>query len=201
MKVLIEIPHTGIFPFQFVHSFPLMMVTAMRAGISIEYELRGHSLVYDAREEAAKKLLSSDCDALLFLDSDMAPPANMIVRLAGHDKPIVSALAFRRVPDYEPCIFKSVSDTDAEVYADYPKGLAVVSATGMACTLIKREVLAKTPQPWFTPGKLGEDLSFCRRVTEAGFPIYCDTTLICKHVGTYEIGEEHYADRVRSRQE
>jgi hypothetical protein len=199
MKVLIEIPHTGVFYWQFVHSFPLMMVTAMQKGIGIEYELRGHSLVYDAREGAAKYLLSKpDIDAVLFLDSDMMPPADMLVKLVEHDKPIVSALAFKRVPNYEPCIFKKVSDTEAEIYHDYPKGLIEVEACGMACCLIKREVFENIPGPWFMPGKLGEDLSFCRRVKH---PIYCDTELICGHIGTYEVKEEHYASRRNARQE
>jgi hypothetical protein len=149
MKVLIEIPHTGMFPYQFVHAFPLMMISAMQKGVSIEYELRGHSLVYDAREGAAQKLLESDCDALLFLDSDMMPTADMLMRLIEADKPLVSALAFRRVPGYEPCIFKELSNGDAEIYHDYPKGLIEVAAVGMACTLIKREVFEKITQPWF----------------------------------------------------
>jgi len=192
MKVLIEVPHTGAFPWQFVHSFPLMMITAMQSNISLEYELRGHSLVYDARESAAKHFLESDCDYLLFLDSDMVPPRDTIARLVEHDKPIVSALAFKRVPNYEPCIFKTVAEGGSEIYRDYPKGLIEVAGVGMACTLIKREVFEKVPQPWFMPGKLGEDLAFCKRAAEARIPIYCDTELICGHVATDIITEAHY---------
>lgn len=190
MKVLIEIPHTGMFPYQFVNAFPLMIATSMKSGIGIEYELRGHSLVYDAREQAAKYFLESDCDYMLFLDSDMVPPADMLIKLIQHDKPIVSALAFRRVPNYEPCIFKN----DMEFYLDYPKGLIEVAGVGMACTLIKREVFEKVPQPWFTPTAIGEDLSFCKRATDAGYKIFCDTNLICGHVGSYEVREAHYVN-------
>ena len=85
MKILIEIPHTGMFPYQFVNSYPLMLATTMKSGIGIEYELRGHSLVYEAREQAAKHFLESDCDYLLFLDSDMVPPADMLVKLIQHE--------------------------------------------------------------------------------------------------------------------
>ena len=188
MKILIEIPHTGMFPYQFVNSYPLMLATTMKRGIGIEYELRGHSLVYEAREQAAKHFLESDCDYLLFLDSDMVPPADMLIKLIQHDKPIVSALAFRRVPNYEPCIFKN----DMEFYLDYPKGLIEVAGVGMACTLIKKEVFQNVPQPWFTPTAIGEDLSFCKRATDAGYKIFCDTNLICGHVGSYEVGEGQY---------
>lgn len=188
MKVLIEIPHTGMFPYQFVNAYPLMIATSMKSGIGVEYELRGHSLVYDAREQAAKYFLESDCDYMLFLDSDMVPPADMLIKLIQHDKPIVSALAFRRVPSYEPCIFKG----DMEFYLDYPKGLIEVTGVGMACTLIKREVFEKVPQPWFTPTALGEDLSFCKRATDAGYKIFCDTNMICGHVGSFEVTEEYF---------
>ena len=187
MKILIEIPHTGMFPYQFVNSYPLMLATTMKRGIGIEYELRGHSLVYEAREQAAKYFLESDCDYMLFLDSDMVPPADMVIKLINHDKPIVSALAFRRVPNFEPCIFK-----DDKFYLDYPKGLIEVAGVGMACTLIKKEVFEKVPQPWFMPTALGEDLSFCKRATDAGYKIYCDTELICGHVGSYTVSEEHF---------
>lgn len=191
MKVLIEIPHTGLFPYQFVHSFPLMMINAMQKGISIEYELRGNSLVYDARESAVKHLLDSDCDSILFLDSDMFPSADMLVKLVEHDKPIVSALAFKRTEPYYPCIFKTL-DKEATVYTDYPRGLIEVAGVGMACCLIKREVFEKVKEPWFFPTpELGEDLSFCKRVK---FPIYCDTNLICGHVGNSVIGEKNYVD-------
>ena len=62
----------------------------------------------------------------------------------------------------------------------------------MACTLIKREVLENMPQPWFFPTNNGEDLSFCKRATDAGYKIYCDTELICGHVGSYTVSEEHF---------
>lgn len=195
MKVTIEVPNTGLFPYQFVQMWPLMMFTAQQKGININYNLRMGSLIYDARECAVKSLLESDSDAILFLDSDMVPTADMLTRLIEHDKSIVTALAFKRVPPYTPCIFKHVGEKEATAYLDYQKGLLQIEACGMACCLIKREIFEKIPQPWFTPSNdLGEDLLFCLRAKQAGIPIYCDTELICGHVGSYEIGEEHYAN-------
>ena len=39
-----------------------------------------------------------------------------------------------------------------------------------------------------------EDLAFFlqTRAREAGFDLYHDTNLICKHIGSCEVGEEHY---------
>jgi GT2 family glycosyltransferase len=191
MKVLMCIPFTGYVPPLAAYSLIPMACQARKEGIEIGQLPYGMSLVYIAREEAAKAM--RDFDYLLFIDSDMTVPVDLITRLVSHDKPIVSALAFRRSPGYEPCIFNKLTDTEATFYHDYPKGLIEVAGTGMACTLIKREVFEKTPQPWFFPTKeLGEDLIFCKRVREAGFKIYCDTELICGHVGFIEVKEAHY---------
>jgi len=200
MKILIEVPHTGLFPWQFVNAFPLMVTQSLAKGMEVHQEFRGNSLIYDARNTAVKLMLENGMDAILFLDSDMEPPADMLVRLAAHDKPIVSALAFRRVPAFEPCIFKAVDET-AHIYHDYPKGLIRVEGVGMACCLIKREVFETIPGPWFWPGKFGEDIGFCIKARQAGIPIHCDTTMICGHVGSMSVGEAHYLTYRKSEQE
>jgi len=151
------------------------------------------SLVYIARETAAKTFLEGNYDALLFVDSDMVCPIDMLVRLIEADKDIVSGLAFQRFPPYEPCIFKKCDREGTEFWLDYPKGLIEIQGVGMACTLIKRKVFEAVPQPWFFPEpNIGEDLAFCIRAREAGYKIYCDTNLICGHVGNFVVTEEFY---------
>ena len=153
----------------------------------------GLSLVYTAREEAAKAFLEGDYDALLFVDSDMVVPIDLLTRLVDADRDIISALAFRRTPGYEPCIFKTCNEQDAKFYLDYPKGMTEIEGVGMACTLIKRRVFETVPEPWFFPHKtMGEDLSFCVRAREAGFQIYCDTELVVGHMTLETITDRHY---------
>jgi GT2 family glycosyltransferase len=193
MRVLICIPYTGYVAPQAAYSLIPMACHARNKGVSVDMLPIGLSLVYTAREEAAKTFLQGDYDALLFVDSDMVVPPDMLTRLIDADKDIVSALAFRRTPGYEPCIFKECNEQDAKFYLDYPKGLIEIEGVGMACTLIKRKVFETVPEPWYFPHKiLGEDLSFCVRSRAEGFKIYCDTTLICGHVGIKTIGEAHY---------
>jgi hypothetical protein len=188
MKVLIEIPNTGLLPVETAAALMRMEKYANLKGIETECVFRRGCLIYDSREEAGKNLLESGCDALLFLDSDMYPTEEMLVRLANAKKDIISALAFRRVPNFEPCIFN-----EKGFYHDYPEGVIEVEAAGMACILIKREVFEKTPQPWFFPEPaIGEDKAFCRRVKKAGFKIYCDTTLECGHIGECVFHSGHY---------
>ena len=193
MRILLCIPYTGYVSPQAAYSLIPMACQARIDGHSVDMLPIGLSLVYTAREEAVKAFLDSQYDALLFVDSDMVVPVDLLTRLIEADKDIVSALAFRRTPGYEPCIFKECNEQDAKFYLDYPKGLIEIQGVGMACTLIKRRVFETVPQPWYFPHKvLGEDLSFCVRARKAGFRIYCDTTLICGHCNVETIGEEHY---------
>lgn len=193
MKVLMCIPYTGYIPPQAAYSLPAMACYARSKGIEIDMLPIGMSLIYTARENAVKTMLQGDYDALLFIDSDMVVPMDLLVRLLEHDKDIVSGLAFKRFPPYEPCIFKKCDRDGTEFYFDYPKGLVEIQGVGMACTLIKRKVFENVLQPWFFPEpKIGEDLAFCIRAREQGFKIYCDTTLICGHCNTEVVTEAHY---------
>lgn len=202
MKVLICIPYTGYVAPQAAYSLIPMACHARNKGVSVDMFPLGMSLVYTAREEMVKAFLQGEYDALLFVDSDMVVPVDLLTKLIEADKDIVSALAFKRTPGYEPCIFKECSEQDAKFYLNYPKGLIEIEGVGMACILIKRRVFEAIPKPWFFPHKiLGEDLSFCARARNAGFKIYCDTELICGHVSIEMIGEAHYVNRRNAGQE
>jgi GT2 family glycosyltransferase len=194
MKVLVCVPHTGSFQYQFVDSFTPMMMYARVKGIQLSQMLIGHSLIYEARKMACQAVLDDqEIDYLLFLDSDMVLPMDLIPRLLEADKPIVSALAFKRTEPHEPCIFNKCDMEGSTHYFDYPKGLVEIQGVGMACCLIKREVIEKTPQPWFFPmPEYGEDLAFCIRAKQAGFSIWADTNLVVGHIMSGVIGEEHY---------
>ncbi len=193
MKVLICIPYTGYVAPQAAYSLIPMACHARNQGVSVDMLPIGLSLVYTAREEAVKAFLQGEYDSLLFVDSDMVVPPDLLTRLIDANRDIVSALAFRRTPGYEPCIFKKCTTRDAKFYLDYPKGLIEIEGVGMACTLIKRRVFEAVPEPWFFPHKiLGEDLSFCIRARKAGFKIFCDTELICGHCNVETITNLHY---------
>ena len=193
MKVLLCIPFTGYVAPQAAYSLIPMACYSRGQGITVDMLPIGMSLVYTAREQAAEAFLSGEYDALLFIDSDMVVPADLLTKLVEADKDIVSALAFRRTPPYEPCIFKKCDLENTEFWFDYPKGLIEIQGVGMACTLIKREVFETVPKPWFFPHEnIGEDLAFCIRAKQVGFKIFCNTELICGHVSIETIGEDHY---------
>lgn len=150
------------------------------------------SLVHVAREAIAEHALRGGYTHLLWLDSDMQPPADALVRLLEHGLDIVGALCVQRKPPYSPTAYSrlrlgEVGESDITPIAHVTGGLDEVEGIGCGCTLVRVEVLeavrrqnrlAYHPMPGY-----GEDLSFCLRARRAGYRIYVDTGLVAGHVG------------------
>jgi GT2 family glycosyltransferase len=167
-----------------------------------------NSLVYQARESITEAFLNSkEHDALVMIDSDMTFHHQAIDRLANFNVPFITAKAFKRVPPYQPCFYTKV-DLDAngkpqlQVPIQYPtNSLLEIEGSGMACAFIKREVFSKIKGPYFEPMPgLGEDLTFCYKLKEAGIKMYCDTGMQFGHVGLTEFGEEHFIQFLRQKE-
>lgn len=139
---------------------------------------------------------------ILFLDSDTIPPANALEKLLSHDKDIISGLTPILQYDREKmtwgtldnCFLKQDKEEDGKPAKTYAvqrnTGLQQIIRCGTSCLLIKREVFEKLEKPYFkfefsedgvTPVR-SEDLYFCDKSKEAGFEIWCDSSVICNHV-------------------
>ena len=141
-------------------------------------------------------------DYILFLDDDTIPPINVITKLLSHKKDIVSALYFAKQEPHFPQIFLENKEHKGrfDSIGEYAKDkLIEVDACGAGCLLIKREVFKKLKKPYFqftprgedTP-RIGEDFYFCKKAKEVGYKIYCDTSIICGHLGTKIITSDHW---------
>ena len=195
-KIVIGVPHTGIFNWQTVVS---MLGIKSPEGYKCQYHFIGSCLVYDAREKIVEYMQNVKADYVLFLDSDMVPPHDIIEKLVNHDKEIITGMAFKRTPPFQPCFYTKCSITKdfqpiLESPIEFPdKGLLEIEGTGMACTLIKKEVFDKIEKPWFFPApNIGEDLTFCLKAKKQGIKMYVDLSVNVGHVGTYSIGVEHF---------
>lgn len=153
-------------------------------------------LVHDSRNMLVEKALELNADYIMFIDDDMIPTPDLFVRLYNHNAPVVSALAFKRLPPYDPCIFGWGFDNVTGTHAATPlfglvkSGIKQVDATGFGAVLIKADVFRKIPKPWFELDKFGEDLDFCLKCQDNDIPIYCDTDLVIQHIGSNEIVDE-----------
>ena len=131
----------------------------------------------------------------------------MLEQLEGHQKAIITGLYFQK-GKFFPNIFKE-SDApgryDVKAFYEEDKLIEVASA-GLGCCLIKKEVFEKVGSqerdnevPWFkfTTGygkeqRESEDHYFFRKAREAGYKVFCDTSLTCGHMRTDMITEEYW---------
>jgi GT2 family glycosyltransferase len=202
-KGIIGIPHTGLFHWQTVVA---LISLQYPENTLIKHHFMGSCLVYDARDSLINYAIQEDSDWIFFLDSDMVPPSDILVKLDKLNQPITSGLAFKRIPPFQPCFYTKVSfDKETKKPAlespiEFPdQGILECQGFGMACTMIKREVWEKSgdmindKKTWFFPlPEIGEDLSFCLRARKAGFKLYVDLSVNCGHVSSMPIQKEHF---------
>ena len=197
-KVLIGLPSASeLFYGETVEALMNMKVTPQ-----IATKVIGGEAVDKARNALVKTTLEGGYTHLLFVDDDNPPPQDALGKFLQADKDIVCAPVLSRHEPFAPCVFEKVKIPDNKIagYEHISKidttggTLVKIDGCGMACTLIKREVLEKLyPKYEGKPfqfsrdplkkveGKdkreMSEDVTFCERATEEGFEIYCDTTI------------------------
>jgi hypothetical protein len=172
-------------------SFTEMFGYSMMQGLNMRWINPRVSRIETGRNMAASsvfedlhvktKIVNTDPidDYLLFVDSDMVIPRDVVPRLLSRDVDIVGINCPKRGIPLMPVY---THDINGE-WMDYKSGkLYEMDYIGMACTLIKTSVLKEMERPWFyaefseenmmTP--IGEDICFSRAAREAGFKVYCD---------------------------
>lgn len=157
-----------------------------------------------ARNSVTRQFLDDkDADWLLWIDADMAFPHTALEDLlkSAHPKraPIVGGLCFGATYDrLFPTIYQMTETEDGRLTTlrvnDYPDGQMVpCAASGAAFLLVHRDVLVSMRDrkfneafPWFQETEIagmpaGEDLTFCLRAGQLGYPIYVDTAVKVGH--------------------
>lgn len=169
--------------------------------------VRGGGLLSRTRNEMVRQFLDGTDQAWLWMiDSDQRVPVGAFDRMvqSAHEVscPVVSGLTFAAFPSAGPYpvpvptayrlvdgLFTPIDDID-------PPGLHRVDGVGTGSLMVHRTVLesirAGVPDGlrdwcWFQDGPTGdgrwlsEDLTFCTRVTGAGFPVHVDTRAVFGH--------------------
>lgn len=144
------------------------------------------------RNDVVRQALERGADWLLFCDDDHVTPPDFLMRLFAHDVPFVGGLYFTRTPPHHTtCLVEQpVYITPEERFRSLDKpefagtGLKRVDVLGMGFTLIRREVLEAVGDPWFEMGTFGtDDIFFCLKARDAGFPPMVDLSLTVPHIG------------------
>lgn len=180
-SLLIGMPHKG-----FVTTEWALSLRNLSSPPGCMYSVSRGFSIDETRNILVEELLKSDCDWLLFLDTDVIVPPDIIMRLLAHRKPIMSALYYTRFPPIEPAMW--VGEGDGKKSIGYvPGDIVEAQYVGMGACLIHRTVFEKISKPWFrwTQGfeenGVGEDFFFCKKARESGYHIYVDTAIVCKH--------------------
>ena len=146
----------------------------------------------DSRNALAKKAIEGGFTHILWIDSDMKFPHDMLERLLQHRVDFVGINASMRRPPYRTTV--KINDKDLLVTNKDSTGLEKVQSCGLGVVLHTTAVLKRLKKrPWFSFEYLwkkdihrGEDYFFCKKVKRAGFEIYVDQDL-SKEVG--HVGE------------
>ena len=169
---------------------------------AVALKINQGTLIQNQRADLCLEAMGEGCSHVLFIDSDMTFPQDMVQRLLAHDKDIVATNCARRRMPTGPTAQRTLPDGSRELIYTMPDstGLEEVESIGMGVMLIKRKVFESLSEPWFeTPwrtdkrGYIGEDVFFCRKAAAAGFKIYIDHDVSKEigHIGTFEFKHDH----------
>ena len=135
-------------------------------------------------------------DYLFSVDSDISFNPDTLIKLLSHDKDVVSGLYIQRKPGQHILEVYEHNAQGGVSNIPYGKikgqGLVEVASCGFGCALVKSQVLKTVGYPQFKyhsaldhKHTISEDVDFCRKALAKGFKIWADTTVQCRHTGSF----------------
>jgi hypothetical protein len=173
-------------------AFTHVAIHAAACGVLRTIRYRKWLYIDQARNDLVAEVLDRPgATHVLFLDDDMVWPANLLVKLLGHNVPVVGATYFTRTPPHD-VVCGDLDGTTARNWQRLPVGLEEVGWVGAGALLVEVAVLQRMREDWFHSNQCGEDVQFCRRLRDMGIPVYVDGGTVCGHVTDQVITEEHW---------
>lgn len=153
----------------------------------------------DSQNYIRKYCIENDYEYVLFVESDLVPPADVIQRLLSYEKRIVGSVywltgkTLNGTPAHIPCIFfthvkEGVNVTHTriikpnELEGFLQTGLRLCHGMGLGCTLIERSIIEQFP--FWTDERFDNkhsDVYLYMDLHNAHIPVYIDTDLIVPH--------------------
>lgn len=193
-KLLIAIPTLDYIHRKFVESLTNLLHTFSFTDYDVVFE--GCTLVYISRDNLAKQAIEGGYDWVLWLDADMVfePDIYKILALSGKD--FITGIYRGRHGTHRPCIFEKLEPPERWDSFDQEPDIKEIKGCGFGCVLMKTKILETVWHTYgtcFTPTPLlGEDLAFCKRVSDCGYSMWANLNAPVGHIGQYVI--EPYVD-------
>lgn len=206
-KLFLAIPtYDGKVHIKLAYTLAQLMPMALRVGVSVKLgHVIGCSLIPMARNMLVDQFLKSDCTEMLFIDSDVLPEPDQILRLMAQsgDKDITAGAYPRRKKDR---MFFMDLHYDDNGDLEFDGSLMRINRVGTGFMLIRRNVLehmaAKSERYLDQDGVgkvanvfelavkdgqfVGEDYTFCDKARAEGFKVWIDVEISMPHVGIEE---------------
>jgi len=127
---------------------------------------------------------------ILFWDDDIIPEPDALLRLWGHNEPVVSGLYFQKGPPFHPLMSLKIKNPDNEIgythLIDWKENHPYyVDGIGMGFVLIRKDVFQTIDWPPFEFTEFSEDYAFCTKCRDAGYKIKVDTSILLRHLASY----------------
>lgn len=203
--VVVSLPCYDSYKRDMIRTLIDMLAYSAMQGVKWQGHFCGGSNICINRIDAVYQARETQASWILFIDSDMAIPVDLMTRLVSHDVDIVSGVYFGKVRPFMPIVARWTDPTDhSRGYTplrDIPDTdqLMEVDGVGGGCLLVKTEVFDKIPEPFFEfKGPVGqkypygEDWTFCQKAQDAGYKIWCDPLSKCGHIGDATYTVNHF---------
>ena len=151
----------------------------------------------DARNQCIKEFLQEDKWQYYFsLDADIIPSVEALDQLMFTDKDVISAVSLSWRQDNGQWYTAPTTvryNENGEYKHHYGDEVEEIDATGWACMLIKRHVLAAIERPvevqYHKDGlcALDGDYRGCQKMQEHGFKLYADYRVVTSHYKTVNL--------------
>ncbi len=193
-RVIICIPCRDSLHSMFAYNLVQLIQTCNINSIKVSVIMELGSLISQQRQKLAEAALRQGATHIMWLDSDMLFPVNIVETLLNHDCDIAACNYSTRSVPLKGVAYKTLGDWNSWLgYGGEVDRLVEVEGVGMGCMLVKADVYRNLSKPWFDVSwndelgdHIGEDFYFCVKAREAGYKVMIDMLMSreIRHLGT-----------------